>query len=42
MKTLNFTSPKHGAVIYLTNEEAAKLAAHWGHPYDSGTIVPTH
>nr|WP_321406616.1 glycoside hydrolase family 43 protein [uncultured Carboxylicivirga sp.] len=29
MKTTNFTSPKHGAVIQLTKEEAVKLATHW-------------
>ncbi len=30
MKTTNFISPKHGAVIHLTKEEAQKLASHWG------------
>lgn len=30
MKTTNFTSPKHGAIIHLTKEEAEKLAGHWG------------
>ena len=30
MKTTNFTSPKHGAVIHITKEEALKLAKHWG------------
>lgn len=30
MKTTNFTSPKHGAVIHLTAEEADRLAARWG------------
>lgn len=30
MKTTNFTSPKHGAVIHLTKEEVEKLARHWG------------
>lgn len=30
MKTTNFTSPKHGAVIHLTGKEANKLAKHWG------------
>ena len=30
MKTTNFTSPKHGAVIHLTAKEANRLAAHWG------------
>lgn len=30
MKATNFTSPKHGAVIHLTEEEADRLAAHWG------------
>lgn len=29
MKTTNFTSPKHGAVIQLTKNEAKKLADHW-------------
>lgn len=29
MKTTNFSSPKHGAVIHLTKEEAAKLRSHW-------------
>lgn len=30
MKTTNFTSPKHGAVIQLTRKEAETLANHWG------------
>jgi len=30
MKTTNLSSPKHGAVIQLTREEAEKLASHWG------------
>ena len=30
MKTTNFTSPKHGAVIQITKKEAMKLAGHWG------------
>ncbi|MEL0455905.1 glycoside hydrolase family 43 protein [Flavobacteriaceae bacterium SZ-1-7] len=29
MKTTNFTSPKHGAVIHLTKTEALRLANHW-------------
>lgn len=29
MKTTNFTSPKHGAVIHLTAEEADKLTNYW-------------
>lgn len=29
MKTTNFTSPKHGAVIHLTKSEAQKLRDHW-------------
>ena len=29
MNTTNFSSPKHGAVIHLTGEEAAKLRSHW-------------
>ena len=31
MKTTDFTSPKHGAVIQITKREAQKLARHWGH-----------
>jgi len=30
MKTTNFTSPKHGAIIQLTKKEAKKLAEYWG------------
>jgi len=30
MKATNFESPKHGSVIHLTKEEAAKLCSHWG------------
>jgi len=29
MKTTNFTSPKHGAVIQLTTEEANALTTYW-------------
>ncbi len=29
MNVTNFTSPKHGAVIQLTKQEAQKLAKHW-------------
>jgi len=29
MKTTNFTSPKHGAIIHLTKEEAERLAKQW-------------
>jgi len=29
MKTTNFTSPKHGAVTYLTLDELKAVAAHW-------------
>ena len=32
MKTTNFTSPKHGAVISLTQQEARKLAEHYNTP----------
>ena len=35
MKTTNFTSPKHGAVIHLTRKEAERLAEHWGMSYDA-------
>lgn len=30
MKTTNFSSPKHGAVIHLTKQETDCLARHWG------------
>lgn len=30
MKTTNFSSPKHGAVIQITKKEAQTLADHWG------------
>ncbi len=29
MKTTNFTSPKHGAVTYLTRDELLAIAKHW-------------
>jgi predicted GH43/DUF377 family glycosyl hydrolase len=29
MKTTNFTSPKHGAVTYLTKKELKAIAQHW-------------
>jgi hypothetical protein len=29
MKTTNFTSPKHGAVTYLTKQELKAIAAYW-------------
>ncbi|WP_342647924.1 glycoside hydrolase family 43 protein [Mucilaginibacter sp. CSA2-8R] len=29
MKTTNFTSPKHGAVTYLTKKELDAIVAHW-------------
>lgn len=29
MKTTNFTSPKHGAIIQITTEEADRLEKHW-------------
>ncbi|WP_258104247.1 glycoside hydrolase family 43 protein [Marinoscillum sp. MHG1-6] len=31
MKATNFTSPKHGAVIHVTKQEATRLANHWGY-----------
>lgn len=31
MKTTNFTSPKHGAIIQITAEEADRLEKHWKH-----------
>lgn len=33
MKTDNFTSPKHGAVVTLTDDEARRLCDHWGEIY---------
>ncbi len=33
MKTTNFTSPKHGAIIPITLEEAKSLAARWECPF---------
>lgn len=30
MKTTNFTSPKHGAMIPLAKEEVNSLANYWG------------
>ena len=35
MNTTNFVSPKHGAIIHLTKDEAMKLSAHWGLLYDT-------
>jgi len=35
MRTTNFSSPKHGAVIALSEAEARALAAHWGFDYAS-------
>ncbi len=35
MKTTNFSSPKHGAVIHLTEAEARALADHWKLDYQS-------
>ena len=29
MKTTNFTSPKHGAVTYLTKKELESIKQHW-------------
>ena len=29
MRTLNFTSPKHGAIVQITAEEAANLESYW-------------
>lgn len=33
MKSTNFSSPKHGAVIQITKSEAQRLAAHWNMPF---------
>jgi len=33
MKTTNFTSPKHGAIIPITLDEAKTLAARWECPF---------
>ena len=30
MRTTNFTSPKHGAIIGITREQADRLERHWG------------
>ena len=35
MRTTNFTSPKHGAIIHLTRQESERLAEHWGMSYDA-------
>jgi hypothetical protein len=35
MKAVNFTSPKHGAVMHVTEAEARGLAAHWKFDYES-------
>jgi hypothetical protein len=37
MKATNFASPKHGAIIHLTESEAKALAAHWNSRF-SGTV----
>ena len=29
MKTTNFSSPKHGAVTYLTKKEIKAIVEHW-------------
>lgn len=42
MKTTNFTSPKHGAVIHLTSEEADRLENYWkenARPYDRQALI---
>jgi hypothetical protein len=35
MKTTNFSSPKHGAVMAITDAEGMKLAEHWKFDYQS-------
>ena len=30
MKSTNFTSPKHGAIVHLTKNGAKRLVLHWG------------
>lgn len=35
MQTRNFASPKHGAVVHLTEQEARRLCAQWGTDYDA-------
>ncbi len=38
MRTLNFSSPKHGAVVHITAEEAERLERYWQEnprPYDT-------
>ncbi len=39
MKTTNFASPKHGAVVHLTEDEARRLCEQWGTDYD---IMPAN
>ena len=33
MKTDNFTSPKHGAVVHISEVEALRLCDYWGEAY---------
>jgi len=40
MKTTNFVSPKHGAVIALSSTEARALSAHW--KFDYNALPPAH
>lgn len=37
MKTTNFSSPKHGAIIHLTRQEAERLTKHWQLDMESPT-----
>jgi len=40
MRTTNFSGPKHGAVMHVTEAEARALAAHWHLDYDSLPDAP--
>ncbi len=35
MRATNFSSPKHGSIVHLTDAEARALAAYWKFDYDS-------
>lgn len=40
MTATNFTSPKHGAVVHLTEQEARRLCRYWGTDYDALPVKP--
>ena len=35
MRATNFSSPKHGSIVHLTDAEARALAAYWKFDYES-------